>query len=149
MEHTIPKLGRGQILNNYSMGFRIQKNQYIPCEELIWRILQNTRVLACVMECVRCSHMARGFLVEWNQTRCSYKSLQTGQDADRTGGTSDILIKREHFIGGFLEDFFRYSNMFFLCDVGPYMIVCLHGGLRRRLQPRTGVCNSGASSFAI
>ena len=36
-----------------------------------------------------------------------------------------------------------------ICIVGPYMIVCLYGGLRRRLQSRIGAGDSGASSFAI
>ena len=35
-----------------------------------------------------------------------------------------------------------------ICMVGPYMIVCLYGGLRRRLQSRTSAGDSGASSFA-
>ena len=33
--------------------------------------------------------------------------------------------------------------------VGPYMIVCLFGVLRCRLQSRTGADDSDASSFAL
>ena len=31
----------------------------------------------------------------------------------------------------------------------PYMIVCLYGVLRRRLQSRTGAGEDGASSFTL
>ena len=48
-----------------------------------------------------------------------------------------------------LDPKFRGEAGSLIYDDGPYIILCLSGGLRRRLQSRTDASGSGASSFAL
>ena len=64
----------------------------------------------------------------------------------------------EVFVSAVARVCVRYSDVLHVCTytmldsttgVSPYMIVCLYGVLRRRLQSRTGAGEDGASSFTL
>ena len=76
---------------------------------------------------------------------CGWSNEPTRLDVNRR----PFVLESPYLQAYFISLCVIFGVAFKIVFVGPYMIVCLYGVLRRRLQSRTGAGDSGASSFAL